>query len=86
MRLREIIRPVLFVPETLAIEAIFGRMKRQRISTAIVLDEYGQTVGMITPTDITEEIMGNFMDEHDGDPGDFVTFLKKVPSKWTVAI
>lgn len=74
VRLREIIRPVLFVPETLAIEAIFGRMKRQRISTAIVLDEYGQTVGMITPTDITEEIMGNFMDEHDGDPGDFVTF------------
>lgn len=74
VRLRDIIRPVIFVPETLGIEVIFGRMKRQRISTAIVLDEYGQTVGMITPTDITEEIMGNFLDEHDGDPDEFVTF------------
>src|SRR5690606_29938877 len=50
------------------------RMKRQRISTAIVLDGYGQTVGMITPTDITEEIMRNFLDEHDDDVADFVTF------------
>src|SRR5690606_10007918 len=41
------------------------RMKRQRISTAVVLDEYGQTVGLITPSDITEEIVGRFMDEHD---------------------
>lgn len=74
VRLKDIIRPVLFVPETLGIEVIFARMKRQRISTAIVLDGYGQTVGMITPTDITEEIMGNFLDEHDDDVADFVTF------------
>lgn len=65
--LKEIMRPVLFVPETLVIQTVFARMKRQRISTAIVLDEYGQTVGMITPSDITEEIMGRFSDEHDGD-------------------
>lgn len=62
--LAEIVRPVLFVPETMAIEAIYTRMKRQRISTAIVLDEYGQTVGMLTPSDIVEEIMGDFVDEH----------------------
>lgn len=60
----ELVRPVLFVPETLAIEAIYTRMKRQRISTAIVLDEYGQTVGMLTRSDIVEEIMGDFVDEH----------------------
>lgn len=70
--IRKIMRAVIFVPETLAIETVFARMKRQRISTAIILDEYGQTVGMITPSDITEEIMGRFMDEHDGDVDDIV--------------
>lgn len=65
MTVEEVVRPVLFVPETLTIETLFARMKRQRISTAIVLDEYGQTVGLITPSDITEEIVGRFMDEHD---------------------
>lgn len=72
MTVEELLRPVLFVPETLTIETIFARMKRQRISTAIVLDEYGQTVGMITPSDITEEIVGRFMDEHDVDDEHFV--------------
>lgn len=65
MTVDELVRPVLFVPETLTIETLFARMKRQRISTAVVLDEYGQTVGLITPSDITEEIVGRFMDEHD---------------------
>lgn len=63
--LSEILRPVLYVPESLSIEIVFGRMKRQRITTAIVLDEYGQTVGMLTPSDIIEEIMGRIWDEHD---------------------
>src|SRR5690606_14661669 len=73
IKLEDILRPVLFVPETLDIQTVFARMQRQRISTAIVLDEYGQTVGMITPSDITEEIMGRFMDEHDTDVEEFVT-------------
>ena len=73
VKVTDMMRPVIFVPETLGIETIFARMKRQRISTAIVLDEYGQTVGMITPADITEEIMGRFMDEHDGDEEELVT-------------
>lgn len=68
----QVVRPVLFVPETLTIETLFARMKRQRISTAIVLDEYGQTVGLITPSDITEEIVGRFMDEHDAGEEHFV--------------
>lgn len=71
--LKDIMRPVLFVPLTLNIQTIFARMKRQRISTAIVLDEYGQTVGMITPSDITEEILGRFIDEHDDETEELVT-------------
>lgn len=63
--LADILRPVLFVPETMAIEDIFTRMKRQRISVAVVLDEYGQVVGLLTSSDLVEEIMGRFLDEHD---------------------
>src|SRR5690606_23535982 len=72
MTVAELLRPVLFVPETLTIETLFARMKRQRISTAIVLDEYGQTVGTITASDITEESVGRFMDEHAVDDEHFV--------------
>ncbi|MBO8142366.1 MAG: HlyC/CorC family transporter [Firmicutes bacterium] len=68
--LRSIIRPVLFVPETLPIERAFARMKAQRISTAIVLDEYAQTLGMLTLGDIIEEIVGELMDEHDAGEAD----------------
>src|SRR5690606_33983031 len=61
----DIIRPVLFVPETLPIERAFARMKALRISIAIILDEWAQTLGMVTMGDIIEEIMGELLDEHD---------------------
>ncbi len=63
--LDDIIRPVLFVPETLPIERAFTRMKSLRISIAVVLDEWAQTLGMVTMGDIIEEIMGELLDEHD---------------------
>ncbi|HEY8416807.1 MAG TPA: hemolysin family protein [Limnochordales bacterium] len=68
--LDDIIRPVLFVPETLTVERAFARMKALRISIAVVLDEWAQTLGMVTMGDIIEEIVGELMDEHDADEGD----------------
>nr|MBO2477332.1 hypothetical protein [Bacillota bacterium] len=63
--LDDIIRPVLYVPETLPIERAFARMKALRISVAVVLDEWAQTLGMVTIGDIIEEIVGEVLDEHD---------------------
>lgn len=63
--LKEFIRPVPFVPETKSIDTLFREMQAEKIHMAIVLDEYGQTSGLVTLEDILEEIVGNILDEYD---------------------
>lgn len=54
-----------FIPETRNINDLFKMMQTDKIHMAIVVDEYGQTSGLVTMEDIIEEIMGNIQDEHD---------------------
>ena len=54
-----------FVPETHGINTIFSRMQNKKLHMVIVIDEYGQTSGLISMEDILEEIVGNIEDEHD---------------------
>ena len=63
--LKEYIRPVTFVPETKSIDVLFKEMQEQKNHVVIVLDEYGQTSGLVAMEDILEEIVGNILDEHD---------------------
>ena len=60
-----LIRDVDFVPETLNIHTLFKRMQFQKSHLVIVVDEYGQTSGIVAMEDILEEIVGNIEDEHD---------------------
>ena len=60
-----LIRDVDFVPETLNIHTLFKRMQSQKSHLVIVVDEYGQTSGIVAMEDILEEIVGNIEDEHD---------------------
>lgn len=60
-----LIREIGFIPETNAIYSIFNKMKIKKNHIAIVVDEYGQTSGIITMEDILEEIVGNIIDEND---------------------
>ncbi|MCR5515590.1 MAG: hemolysin family protein [Lachnospira sp.] len=53
------------IPETRNISALFKEMKVKKSHMAIVVDEYGQTTGIITMEDILEEIVGNIFDEYD---------------------
>ncbi|SDN05823.1 MULTISPECIES: hemolysin family protein [Lachnospira] len=53
------------IPETRNISALFKEMKAKKSHMAIVVDEYGQTTGIITMEDILEEIVGNIFDEYD---------------------
>lgn len=60
--LRNLIRPIYFVPETKLISEILRDMQKQGERVAIVTDEYGGTEGVITMEDILEEIIGEIKD------------------------
>lgn len=53
------------IPETRNISALFKEMKLKKTHMAVVVDEYGQTTGIVTMEDILEEIVGNIFDEYD---------------------
>ncbi|WP_433262878.1 hemolysin family protein [Actinosynnema sp. CS-041913] len=58
-------RPVQTVPETLAGDALLDRLRASGLQTALVVDEYGGTAGLVTLEDLVEEIVGDVRDEHD---------------------
>lgn len=62
-----LLREAHFIPETRNIDSLFKEMQSQKIHMVIVVDEYGQTSGIVTMEDILEEIVGNIMDEYDVD-------------------
>ncbi len=73
--LREVpglLREASFIPETRSIDTLFKEMQSKKIHMVIVVDEYGQTAGLLTMEDILEEIVGNIMDEYDEEE-EFIT-------------
>ncbi|NLG04748.1 MAG: HlyC/CorC family transporter, partial [Clostridia bacterium] len=63
----DIMMEARFIPETRNIDDLFKSMQSQKIHMVIVVDEYGQTEGLIAMEDILEEIVGNILDEYDED-------------------
>ena len=57
--------PGEFIPETRKISDLFQKMQLKKAHMVIVVDEYGQTSGLVAMEDILEEIVGNIFDEHD---------------------
>ena len=66
-KLDGLLREPYFVPQTKNIDELFKEMQSQKLQMVIVVDEYGQTDGLIAMEDILEEIVGNIMDEYDED-------------------
>ncbi len=62
---REVVRPAHFVPETKKVPALLHEFQRERVQSAIVVDEYGGTAGLVTLEDLLEEIVGEIRDEYD---------------------
>lgn len=63
--LEKLLRPILFVPETITMDNIVREFKKCQGQIAIVVDEYGGTSGIITLEDVFEEIFGEVQDEFD---------------------
>ena len=68
----DLIREVEFVPETMNINTLFKKMQREKNHLVIVVDEYGQTSGLVALEDILEEIVGNIEDEHDEEEDEMI--------------
>ena len=62
-----LIRPVRFIPETRKLSSLFEGMQVTKTHLVIVIDEYGQTAGLVAMEDILEEIVGEILDEYDED-------------------
>ncbi len=65
--LQDVLREAAFIPKTKNIRELFQMMRSEKLQMVIVVDEYGQTDGLVAMEDILEEIVGNIMDEYDED-------------------
>jgi len=63
--LKNILLPVVYIPESMPISELLKILTRRRKSLAVVIDEYGGTSGIITVEDIVEELFGEIEDEYD---------------------
>jgi putative hemolysin len=64
-RVKELARPIRFVPETKPVNDLLREMQADGAHMAIVIDEYGNTAGLATMEDLVEEILGEIHDEHE---------------------
>lgn len=64
-RITEVMDEPIFIHPTFNISKLLQKMQNEKIHMAIIVDEYGQTEGLVAMEDIIEEIVGNIFDEHD---------------------
>ncbi len=81
--LKELLRPAYFVPDTLKASTLMQDMQTKKVHIAIVVDEYGDTAGLVTMEDLLEEIVGNIYDEFD--PSEPAEFEEIEPGLWRVS-
>lgn len=64
-KIREIIRPVIFIPESKRLDVLLQEFRVNRNHMAVVIDEYGGVTGLVTIEDVLEQIVGEIADEYD---------------------
>jgi len=65
VRVRDVMRPPLFIPATKRLDELLAEFRRAKVHMAVVLDEYGGTAGLVTIEDLIEEIFGDIADEYE---------------------
>lgn len=64
-RIEDIMRPVRFVPENTSIATLLSDLQKSHMQLAVVIDEFGKTIGLVSMEDILEELVGDIWDESD---------------------
>lgn len=82
-RLSDVMQKARFIPDTLPANRLFRDMRDSQMHMAIVVDEYGQTAGIITMEDLLEAIVGNIYDETD-EP-ELPEIVEQEPNVWQIA-
>ena len=67
---RDMLRPVVFIPESKRLNVLLKEFRKMRNHIAIVVDEYGGVAGIVTIEDVLEQIVGEIEDEYDYDDGE----------------
>lgn len=70
IKLIDLLREPVFVPETMPVSALLKDFQKGKIHMAIVVDEFGDTAGLVTLEDVIEEIVGEIQDEYDYEPAE----------------
>jgi len=78
--LRNILRPLLYVPPSMPLGVLLQKMQAERIHMALVIDEYGGTDALVTIEDLIEQVVGEIEDEHDVDEA--TSFIEERPGCW----
>jgi len=77
--LRSLARPIKAIPENKKVDELLREMQAEKVSVAIVVDEYGGTAGLVTMEDILEEIVGEIMDESDAELQEKAPDMTRLP-------
>ena len=80
--LRDFVRPAVFIPQTKRLNVLLQDFRINRNHIAIVIDEHGGIVGLVTLEDVLEQIVGAIEDEHD--VGGETTIFPDGPNAWRV--
>ena len=78
----EAVSPAYFVPENIKADVLFRNMKKNHQSLAVVLDEYGGMVGIVTLNDLVEQLVGDLGDDDDTDPASEIRIIKIGDNMW----
>ena len=81
--IRTVVQTVKYVPESKRVDELLQEMRREREHFAVVVDEYGGSVGIVTAEDLLEEIIGDIRDERDHDEQDGIKRLGE--SEWRLS-
>lgn len=74
--MNEILRPVIFVPQSKRLDILLREFRVNRNHMAMVIDEYGHVAGLVTIEDVLEQIVGDIEDEYDVDEDDEIKALE----------